>query len=421
MRSTMKSKHSDVLVVGGGVIGVCTAYFLAQRGANVTLLEKQAICSGASAGNAGWIFPSYSLPLQAPGSIRKALSTLFDPEGPFYIRPRLDRSLMSWGLKFLRASRASEVPRTFRINRDLSLASCSLYEDLAKALEFDFGFVQKGLLLIFKSKKELQEAEKGVRLLESQGGVGELLSLSEVREIAPQVTPELVGGIHLPADAHIDPAAFVKGMAAAVQKIGVRVVPDCEVLEMSPSCRATSCLMTTRGEFRANQIVLAAGAWSTDLMRPLGLRLPVQSAKGYSVTVKRPDESFDIPLMLAEAKVAATPMGERLRFAGTLELAGLDLSINRRRVGAILAAVEDYLPDLKPTEHIETWRGLRPCSADGLPIIGRPKGLTNVVVATGHGMTGISHGPATGKLVAEIVAGDKPSIDTEPFSPTRFQ
>ena len=412
--------RSDVVVIGGGVVGVSAAYFLAQGGARVTLLERGAICSGCSYGNAGWVFPSHSTPLPAPGVLRQALAWLFDPESPFYVRPRFDLELARWLFDFLRACTEERMRRTFALNRDLSLASRGVYEKLAALPGLDFGYTQNGLLVLCEERESLDDAGEELELLASLGGEGRLLDGGELRELVPQVAPAIAGGVFLPVDAHVEPAAFVEGLAREAERSGVRIETGTEAMELETDGARIRRVVATRGEFACDRVVLAGGAWSPGLVKPHGVRLPIQAAKGYSITFERQDGVGRTPLMLYEAKVGVSPFRETLRVAGTLELTGLDLSINMRRVRAIERAAQRFLPGLASLERIETWRGLRPCTPDDLPVIGSPRRLPELVIASGHGMSGISQGPITGQLVAELVTGETPSLDLAPFSPDRF-
>ena len=412
--------HSDVLVVGGGVIGVCTAYSLAERGVNVRLVERGQICSGCSHGNAGWIFPSHSMPLPAPGVIGHALDWLTDSASPFYIKPRPSLELARWLWRFRAACGRRTMLETTRLRRELSLASHERYAKLASLPGLAFGYQQRGLLLAFRTRAGLREAQQELPILTDLGGRGESLTREELVERLPLLSPNLAGGIYLPDDAHITPGDFVRGLAGEASRLGAAIHTEAEVLEIEPQRGGPTRVWTTRGEFRCDELVLAAGAWSPTLARPLRLHLPVQPAKGYSISLPRPAEFGEHPVMLGEAKVGVTPMGDQLRLAGTLELAGLDLRVNTRRVRAVEQAARVFLPGLPPSEPIEIWRGLRPLTPDDLPIIGRPAGRTGLVLATGHGMKGMSQGPITGELVAQLLSGEPPAIDLRPFSPDRF-
>ncbi len=416
----------DVVVVGGGVVGVASAYFLARRGARVSLLEQGELCAGASYGNAGWIFPSHSTPLPAPGVLRQSLRWLFDRQSPLYIKPRPSLELARWLLAFLRASRGPLARRTFALNRELSLASQELYAKLALELGAEVGYRQLGLMVACRTRRALDAALAELRELRELGGEGRQLGPEELLDFQPALAPGLAGGVYFPADAHLSPADFVHALAAEAVRLGVDVRTQTEVLQIERPGGGRSRVIATRGEFPCDELVLAGGAWSPGLSRPLGLRLPVQPAKGYSVTVRRPEGVGDVPVMLSESKVGVPPLGPLLRFAGTRELAGLDLSIQQHRIAAILRAASVYLPGLVPEggienlERVETWRGLRPLTPDDLPAIGRPRALPGVVIATGHGMSGMSQGPITGLLVAQLIAGETPALDLAPFSPDRF-
>ena len=412
------SERPDVLVVGGGVVGVCTAHSLIERGVRTTLLERGEICSGASHGNGGWIFPSESAPIPGPGVIREALPWLFDPESPFWIRPRASLALLRWLWDFRRACNANAVRESFRLRRALSLASLERFAEFAKNL--DFGFTQRGLALIFRTAKAMRDAQHDVDLLEAAGGSAKWLGVEELRERVSSLSADLAGGLEFPDDAHLTPDAFVRGLAADVARRGAAIETHTEVLGVEWSRRGPVRVRTTRGDFRADEVVLAAGAWTPELTRGLGLRVPVEAAKGYSITVERPEGHPDLPLALVESKIFVTPMGSRLRFGGTLELAGLDMRMNQRRVDALARTVRSYLPGLARTPTLEIWRGLRPLTPDDLPILGRPAGTSGLILATGHGMSGISQGPISGELVAQLACGETPEIDLAPFSPDRF-
>ncbi len=414
------TERVDAIVIGGGIIGAASAYYLAERGARVVLLERGELCSGASYGNAGWIFPSHGTPLPSPGVIRQALRWLFDPESPFFVKPRLDLELARWLFGFARAATAARAHETLRLNRALSLASLALCAELEARPGIDFGFACRGLLVLCESEAGLAAAHDELETLRALGGDGRALSPAEVRALAPRVAGPIAGGLLFPVDAHVQPARLVATLARLATERGARILTGHEVLALEREGRRIARVRTTRGDFSASEVVIAGGAWSPGLAQPLGLRLPVQGAKGYSITVRCPADFGETPLMLSESKVFLTPMGEVLRFGGTLELAGLDLSVNLRRVSAVQRAVARVLPGLEREPHVETWRGLRPLTPDDRPIIGRPRAYENLIVATGHGMSGISQGVITGKLVAELAGGDRPSLELAAFSPDRF-
>jgi D-amino-acid dehydrogenase len=409
-----------VLVIGGGVAGVCSAYFLAKDGCNVTLIDKADVCAGCSYGNAGWIVPSYCVPMPVPGIWLKGLAWLLDPEGPFYIKPRLDGDLLAWLLRFTFACSKRRVDAAIPVLRDLSHASLTLFKDFSTMRELDFGFRRDGLLKVFRTAAGFDAAVKESQLLHVAGLESKILDRFTTLTFEPSLLPDIVGAVFYPNDAHIIPDAFVSGVAGLAAKMGVKFRSDTEVIGFKTEGTKIRAAESTRGEFEADEFVLAAGAWSAPLTREIGLNVPIQPAKGYSITCVRPSISPAIPLSLGEVKVAITPMGEFLRLGGTLELAGLDLSINRRRVEKIRESAALYVNGVEQLRAVEVWRGLRPCTPDGLPIIGRSSRFENMVFATGHGMLGISLGPVTGKLVADLVAEKSPLTDISALGPDRF-
>jgi len=412
-------ERADVIVIGGGIIGVCVAYFLAEGGINAILLERDEICSGASYGNAGLIVPSHSVPLSSPGVVEKGLKWLLNPESPLYIRFRLDLELISWLWMFWRFCTEEHVRRSLSILVPMQQESLKLFEQFA-AVGLEFGFQRKGTMTVFNTQKAFEEGIQEAELLKEYGIESQVLFGEKVREVEPLLTESVVGGIYFPGDAHLDPAQFVFALAKEVERKGVKVSTQTEVIELRARGNLVASVATTKGQFKADTIVLAAGAWSPNLVRNLGIKIPIQPAKGYSITFYEPNFSPSIPLMLSEVRVAVTPLNGRLRFGGTLELAGLDLSINQRRVEAIRRGASQYLPQIEAKRE-EVWRGLRPCTPDSLPVIGRSQKFDNLVIASGHGILGVSLGPITGKLVAQLVCGEPLDFDIKPLSPDRFQ
>lgn len=416
----MMSERSEVLVIGGGVIGVCAAHYLAERGRQVTLVEQGDIASGCSYGNAGLVVPSHSLPLAAPGALASGLKWLLDSESPFYIKPRLDPDLVAWLLRFTAAARPGPMRRAIPVLRDLSMASRALFDELAARGGFDFDYQPKGALLVFNSRRGYEGGKEEAHLLQEYGLAAQVLEAAQAHTMEPALHPEVVGAVYFSSDARLNPALFVRGLAGLARKKGACLRTSTEVLGFEIAGRKITTVKTTRGDFQPEQVILAAGSWSPRVARDLHLNLPIQPAKGYSLTVRRPATCPTYPLLLGEARAAITPMRETLRFGGTLELAGLDFAINERRLNAILRAARRYLVDMGELETVEIWRGLRPCTPDGLPIIGRPPAFDNLIVAAGHAMLGMSLGPITGKLVAQIVCGEPPAVDLRALRPERF-
>lgn len=411
----------DALVVGGGVIGVCAAYYIAAAGATVTLVDRDEICSGCSYGNAGLIVPSHSIPLAAPGVLGKIPLWVLNPRSPFHIKPRLDLDLFRWLWRFAKDCGYQTAREAIPVIRDLTRASTALYHELASIEGFAFGYQKNGLLVIYASARGREEGRKQARWLQEFEIESVDLSPAGALEYSSTIRPTIAGGTYYPEDSHLIPSDFVRGLAKKAESMGVKIYPSTSVKSFRTTNETISAVITSRGEIRASNIVLASGSWSTALLQTLRVKLPVQPAKGYSVTVKAaPQMNVQTPLLLHEAKVAVTPMREVVRFAGTLELAGLDTSINHRRVNSLLRSSQDYVSGLENLRPLETWAGLRPCTPDGLPIIGRLKRFRNLIVATGHGMLGLTLGPITGKLVSQLVFGDPETFKTKALTPARF-
>ena len=413
---------AETLVIGGGAIGICCAYYLHGLGKNVTVVEKDNICSGSSYGNAGLIVPSYSTPLAAPGVIFQGLKWMFNPESPFYIKPRFNRELLSWLWQFRGACSENNVRKGLPILSGLSSASMELFEDLAALEGFNFGFEKNGIVELFNTQKGFQKGAKDAQRLQEYGIEHKILKKGELVQYTQGMRTVAVGGIFFPGDAHLVPDQFVRQLARHLENKGVQLLSSVEVLGFETSGRKVTTVKTTRGDISVEEVILAGGSWSAEMARELKIKVLMEPAKGYSITYKRPPGFPSVPLAMAEAKVVLTPMSEMVRLAGTLELAGFDLSINKRRLHAILKAVPAYFPDIDTDalELIEIWRGLRPCSPDGLPYLGRSRRYDNLIISTGHGMKGISLAPITGKIVAQLASGQTPAVDIEALSIERF-
>jgi D-amino-acid dehydrogenase len=416
------STHTNVLIIGGGAIGMCTAYYLLENGIKATIIDKGELGHGSSLHNAGYISPSHFVPLAAPGIISQGLKWMLDPVSPFYVKPRLDLDFISWAWKFRNSCTHENVERAAPLLRDLMNASSTLFEEMAKGEGMDFEFTKKGLLMLFRTDRgradQLEEAELAHKL-----GVGALfLERQDVQKLVPEIEIRAEGGLYFPHDRHITPAKWVADLARYLELNGVQVLKNTEVQGMLASGDKITSIKTATEELSADEVVLAGGAWSPEIVRRLGIKLPVQAGKGYSITIQRPDNKPLTPMILTEARVALTPMGDTFRAAGTMEIAGLDLKITQRRVQAILNAVPNYIGGFVPDDFKdgEVWAGLRPVSPDGVPFIGRFKSYPNLIAATGHAMLGITMAPVTGKIVADVIAGISPRFNMALLDPDRF-
>ena len=415
------SSGKHILIIGGGVIGLCTAYYAARQGHRVTVIDRDgADDEGCSYGNAGMIVPSHFVPLAAPGMVALGLKWMWNPASPFYIKPRLSRDLLSWGIKFWRAATPEHARRAAPLLRDLNLASRACFEELAELS--DFGFVKKGLLMLCKTQHTLDEEAKTAERAKQLGVPAEVLDAKQTAALDPNVRMAVAGSVYFPKDCHLSPNRFMIALKRQLDQAGATFSWETEVTGWRMRGARVEAVQTAKGEFSADEFVLCGGSWSPVVARDLRLNLPMQAGKGYSLTLPQPRQLPQICAVFTEARVAATPMGNTLRFGGTMEIAGLNEEINPVRVQGIIKSVPKYYPDFTPQdfEGVQPWRGLRPCSPDGLPYVGRTARYSNLCLATGHAMMGLSLGPITGRLIAEILSDETPSIQIGLLNPDRY-
>ena len=409
----------DVVVIGGGVVGVASAVELARRGAKVVVVERDQVGRGCSYGNAGWLTPSQAVPLANPAMLLKSFQWMLDPESPLYIQPRLDPAFLRWLIEFLLASRKAKFERGAAALVELCRVSVDMWEDLAKRSPEPFGFERHGLLAVYEKAASLEAAKPGIDLVCQSGVRAERWSADEVRAKEPAIVGAQVGGYFYPDDAHCEPYAAVKALAAEAAALGVTFQEGTEVFGISTDSGPRR-LKTTRGEIVAEQLVVATGPWSEAIGKMLGFRLPVIGAKGYSLVLPPADPHPTRSIYLIERKVAVNPHRDALRIAGTLELVRNDFSINTRRVDVIVRGAKGMLNIGDAPVAREIWRGLRPCTPDGMPAIGRARGRGDVWLATGHQMAGLKTATGTGLLLAQLMAGETPRFDPEPFRADRY-
>lgn len=406
-----------MVVVGGGVIGLCSAYYLMRAGREVLVLERDAEGGDScSVGNAGMVVPSHFVPLAAPGVVTQGVRWLFDAESPFWVRPRLSLELARWGWLFLRNATEEHVRSSSELLRDLNLESRRLFGELEA--EGSFGLVKKGLLMLCESEKMLEEEGEIAEKARELGLEAELCDAARLKELDPDIEMNAVGGIWHGQDCHLDPQRFLGELRKRIVSGGGELRFGREVVGVEDG----EVVLAGGGKVGGKEVVLAGGAWTPEVARSVGVRLPMQAGKGYSLTVDAPVQLPRLCSILGEAKVAVTPMGGRLRFGGTMEIGGNSLKVSPKRVLGIVKSACRVFPQFKQEDFVgvRPWAGLRPCSPDGLPYLGKVPGKEKVIVATGHSMMGLSMGPVTGKLVAEMVTGEESSVDVGKLGVGRF-
>lgn len=406
-----------VSIVGGGIIGLCSAYYLAKEGYEVVVFDKSDMTDGCSYGNAGMIVPSHIIPLAQPGMIAQGIKWMFDSQSPFYVKPRLSTDLMKWGLQFYKHANLKHVEKAMPALCDLSLLSKELYQDFAKENN-SFFYEEKGLLMLYKTEKTAEEIHHEGKLAQELGLEVDFLSKEEVSKLETATKTNVIGGVHYKSDAHIYPQKFMQFIKEELKKLNVKIHPQTIVNDFVLKNNAIAEIITDKGIFTTDEVILASGSWSPDLAKKLNLNISILPGKGYSFTLKDQSHKPSIPTILCEGKVAVTPMNNDIRFGGTMEITHVnDIKINQNRVQGIVNSINDFYPDLKidmPKEE-DTWFGFRPCTPSGMPIIARDKKIENLTIATGHAMMGLSLAPATGKIVSEIISGKRTSVDTQMF------
>jgi D-amino-acid dehydrogenase len=414
----------SVVICGGGVIGLCCAYYLAKDGCRVTVVERSSEGADSCAhGSAGYISPSHVIPLAAPGMVFKGLKWMLNSRSPFYIKPRLDSDLMRWGWLFAKACTPGHTRRAAPVLRDLCLGGRKLFVELADITGNSFELKTEGLLNLCQTQQMLDHEAHGLARIASDLGIeARVLNARETAALEPGARMNVVGSVYFPIDAHVTPRKFIPALTGLLKEMGVRFQWNTSVYGWRPEGGRIAGVLTTAGDFMAEEFVLTGGSWSPGMIAGLGLRIPMQAGKGYSLTLEKPRFQLTKSLILTERRVAVTPMGDQLRFGGTMEISGHDGRIRQQRVEQIIAGAQAFFPEFTAADFsgVKPWFGYRPVSPDGLPYIGRLKHYTNLTTASGHAMLGLTMAPISGLLVAELVAGRKPSVDLEMLNPNRY-
>ncbi|TBV27976.1 amino acid dehydrogenase [Meridianimaribacter sp. CL38] len=408
------------IIIGGGIIGLCSAYYLQKEGHQVTVVDQSGMDSGASYVNAGYLSPSHIVPLSAPGVMKKGLKWMFNSSSPLYIKPRLESDFLKWVLAFNKSCNANHVKKAIPAIKSISLLSQDLYDDIKQTENFSFHYEKKGLLMLCQTEKMLEEEVKTAHLAKREGLDASEISLQDLKTLEPNVNINVKGATYYKCDSHTTPHEFMAEMKTYLQTVGVQFLLNEKVEDLTVDNGKISEIRTNKQSLKADEFVLAAGSWSNLLSKKLGLKLLLQAGKGYRINTTQ-TTGIQIPSILTEAKVAVTPMNGFTRFAGTMEIAGINNTINSTRVEAISQATTRFYPNVELTqqEKQNAACGLRPVTPDGLPYIGKSSKCENLTIATGHAMMGWSMGTATGKLVSEIISNHPTSLDVNIFTPDR--
>lgn len=401
-----------------------SAWFLSEAGHEVTVIDRTDMQNNCSYGNAGYVCPSHFVPLATPGIVKQGLKWMWNPESPFYVQPRPDWSLVQWGWKFMQMANEKQVEAAAIPLRDVAFLSKHWYEQWDRLPNFSFAYEQKGLLEIFKTEKGKEKCEHLCNKAQALGlSDTVMLDRTQLQEMESHTPLDALGALYFKCDAHLYPNQLMQQLLNLLQEKGVNLIKNEAVSGFETAGKKIIGVKTEKGNYQTDEVVLASGSWSRELASQLNINLLLMPGRGYSVTLENSPYRINHPSVLVEGRVALTPMdGNKIRFGGTMEITSTNTPPRMNRVKGILSAVQsvytDFKIDMPPVENI--WYGYRPCSADGLPYIGRTRKWENLTLATGHSMIGLSLGAGTGKLVSEIINGNSLSMDITPFSPDRF-
>ena len=410
-----------VVVVGGGVVGACCAYYLAKAGNAVTVVDRGAFGAGCSHANCGYVCPSHVLPFAAPGAIWSTLKTLFQRNSPLKVRPGVALANLGWFLGFARKCNTRDMMTAGRAIQALLNSSRTLFDELIRTERIECEWEAKGLLFVFQTPKHFEHYAHTDELLRREFAMpAKRFDSAALATLEPALKPGQAGGYLYESDAHLRPDRLMSELQRVLLALGVEIRENCAARGFAKSNGTASAVHTNTGDIPADHFIVATGAWTPQLNAALGCRVPIQPGKGYSVTMPRPAVCPTYPLIFEEHRVAVTPFASGYRLGSTMEFGGYDDTLNRSRLGLLTDAAKHYLRDPLAEPVQEEWWGWRPMTFDGLPVIDRAPVASNVVIAAGHNMLGLSMATATGKLVAEMLDGTTTHIDAAPYSLRRF-
>lgn len=411
----------DVIVVGGGVIGVACAHYLSAAGSSVTVIDQATIGGACSGGNCGYVCPSHVLPLTEPGAVGVAIKSLFTPRAPFRVKPRLDPALWNWMWQFARRCTHRQMLEAGVHLKAILDASIAEYRRLVRDEGLECQWKETGLLYVLRTERGMRSFAETDRILTDHFGVPAVrLDGAALPGFDPALRPDLAGAYHYPGDASLRPDLLMRSWRDLLAGRGVRFVEGCRLERVRKSGGAVTGLETTLGPLDAERYVFALGGWSPRIAAELACPIPIEQGKGYSVTMRRPDPCPIHPMLFPEHRIGVSPFDDGYRLGSMMEFAGYDTSIPAHRIRQLRESAVPYLVAPCGPGPEETWYGWRPMTWDSLPIVGPVPGLGNALLATGHNMLGVSLATATGRLVAEIATGSDPHLDPTPFSPARF-
>ena len=415
----MNPPHDDVLIIGGGAIGLATALALLDAGRGVRILEAGAVGGGASHGNCGTITPSHAPPLAAPGVVAQALRWMFTPDAPLYLKPRVDPALWHWLLRFAVRCNPRDWRQSTQARAALLNDARARLADWVSRYGLQCEFEEEGLDYVFRDPRKFQQYVDESVVLKTFGIATQVFGGTDYEREEPAMLSGVAGAIRFPGDARLRPDRYVAELARVVRERGGVIEEQCRVDRLEPTSDGVR-LATSQGERKGGEAVIALGAWTPAFARRLGIRAPIQPGKGYSITYSRPARVPRHPMVLKDRSVCVTVWGSGFRLGSTMEFSGHDDTLNATRLAALERGAREFLREPVGAEVHERWCGWRPMTWDDLPLLGRAPGQRKVWIAAGHGMLGISMSTATGQLMADLMTGRPPAFDPSPYRPERF-
>ncbi len=412
----------QVTIIGGGVIGLCCAYYLNKEGYEVTVIDRNDITDGCSFGNMGYISPSHFIPLASPGIISQGLKWMLSSSSPFYIKPRLNWELIQWGMTFWKNSNAKKVKENVPHLTNLLQLSRELMNDLKRELDDSFTMIEKGCWTLYKNEKTGDHEKHLTEQAKPMGLNTKIYTASQVQDLEPDVELDIAGGILWLDDCHLAPAKFMRALFNHLKTSGVKFLLNTEVKGFEKTSGRINSIITDSEKLDADEIIVANGSWMAPVAKMAGIHLLMQAGKGYSIVYENLEKNLRHPAILIEARTAMTPIDRWLRIGGTMELSGHNNNILPKRAMAIYDSVKKYFPSLNISQPDpqKAWYGYRPVTPDGLPYMGKHGKFSNLSFAGGHAMLGVSLAAATGKLIEQTLSNKKTTIDLTAFGVERF-
>ncbi len=413
---------AKVVVIGGGVIGLSTAWELHKRGEDVIVLDSRTAGMAASAVNAGWVSPAMAGPVPAPGLVKTSMKWMLDPESPLYIRPRLNKSFISWLYRFWRACNATSYAAGLEATAVLGGGTMEIMDQwVADGVKFEMH--DFGLLYAYRDQAAMETDLKAFQGVTPYGYAQPTAMYGDdLRQFEPVLSDELVGGYHVKEERTVQPVSLVKGLIASLQNAGVEIRNGAPVVDLEVSQGRVVAVRTPAERIEADHVLIAAGAWTGEIGKMAGAKLPIEAGKGYGLDFRPAPVKPKQSIYLHDDRIAISPFNDGLRLSGTMELSGISDKVTARRIGAIQKGGKRFLngfpDDAKPTQ---VWAGMRPMAPDGLPVLGKVSGLSNLTVASGHAMLGVTLAAVTSVQMAELITSGKTPDVLKPFSPARFK